>query len=87
MCMLAHIPNTYTRALAHTRVHHSSLPCNPWQEGGRILQELVGGETVSFYVSPFVRSRQTYQYLREGFHDEQVTSPFVRVCMCTCAHA
>lgn len=42
------------------------------REAGKELQALVGNESVCFYVSPFVRSRETHKYLREGFHDEQV---------------
>ena len=49
---------------------HASLP--PFQKAGKKLQALVGNESVCFYVSPFLRSRETQKYLREGFHDEQV---------------
>ena len=44
------------------------------QAAGQQLKELIDHETVTFYVSPFLRSRQTYQQLRMCFHDEQVCS-------------
>lgn len=43
-----------------------------WQATGQELKELIGQESVTFYVSPFLRSRQTYEQLRMSFHDEQV---------------
>ena len=42
------------------------------QAAGRQLKELVHEESVTFYVSPFVRSKQTFDQLRKLFHDEQV---------------
>lgn len=39
---------------------------------GEELKELVGNEIVTFYVSPYLRSRLTYKYLRRAFLDEQV---------------
>ena len=33
---------------------------------------MIGHESVTFYVSPFLRSKQTYDQLRMCFHDEQV---------------
>lgn len=42
------------------------------QATGQELKELIGSESVAFYVSPFLRSRQTYDQLRMCFHDEQV---------------
>lgn len=42
------------------------------QAAGHELKRLIGQESVTFYVSPFLRSRQTYEHLRMCFHDEQV---------------
>ena len=42
------------------------------KEAGVKLKELIGDESVTFYVSPFVRSKQTYKCIREHFTDEQV---------------
>jgi broad specificity phosphatase PhoE len=39
---------------------------------GQQLKEMVAHESVTFYVSPFLRSKQTYDQLRMCFHDEQV---------------
>lgn len=36
------------------------------------LKDVIGQETVTFYVSPFLRSAQTYQEIRLAFTDEQV---------------
>ena len=40
------------------------------------LKQLVQEESVCFYVSPFRRSRQTYEQLRQSFNDEQVHVQF-----------
>ena len=48
---------------------------------GQQLKEMIAHESVTFYVSPFLRSRQTYDQLRMCFHDEQVC---VCVCVCVC---
>ena len=68
--------NTHTHTLTHTRTHahahtHTHTLVN-LQEAGIKLKELVGSETVTFYVSPFVRSKMTYEQIRRSFHDEQV---------------
>ena len=42
------------------------------QDAGVKLKELIGNESVTFYVSPFVRSKQTYKGIRDHFTDEQV---------------
>ena len=44
------------------------------QEAGRILKELLGSESLGFYVSPFVRSKQTYEEIRTAFTDDQVNA-------------
>ena len=49
----------------------SSLTHSP-QDAGVKLKELIGAESVTFYVSPYIRSKQTYLGIREAFHDEQV---------------
>ena len=36
------------------------------------LKHLVQEESVCFYVSTFQRSRQTFDHIRQSFHDEQV---------------
>lgn len=46
------------------------------QAAGQQLKEMINHETVVFYVSPFLRSRQTYDQLRMCFHDEQVCLVF-----------
>ena len=42
------------------------------QAAGIELKKLVGEESVTFYVSPFTRSRQTYEQIQQFFPDEQV---------------
>lgn len=42
------------------------------QDAGVKLKEMIGEESVTFYVSPFVRSRQTYSCIRKCFTDDQV---------------
>lgn len=56
------------------------------QAAGVKLKELIGDETVSFYVSPFVRSKETYTCIKEHFSEDQVcvnmvsrTPPLVRI--------
>ena len=44
------------------------------QRAGEELKELVGNEMVTFYVSPYLRSRLTYKYIRRAFLDEQVSN-------------
>ena len=39
---------------------------------GSSLKQLLQEESVCFYVSSFVRSRQTFEQIRESFNDEQV---------------
>lgn len=39
---------------------------------GRKLKELVGSETCGFYVSPFLRSRETCDEIKKHISDEQV---------------
>ena len=51
------------------------------QAAGVKLKELVCEESVAFYVSPFVRSKQTYDQLRQCFHDEQVRNYLQEECM------
>ncbi|XP_065885749.1 uncharacterized protein [Dysidea avara] len=41
-------------------------------KAGEDLKEMLGNEMVTFYVSPFLRSRSTYKYIRQAFLDEQV---------------
>lgn len=43
-----------------------------FQKAGEDLKEMLGNEMVTFYVSPFLRSRLTYKYIRQAFLDEQV---------------
>ena len=47
-----------------------------FQEAGRSLKDLIGDESVSFYVSPFIRSQQTYEAIRKSFSDNQVCIPY-----------
>lgn len=54
-----------------TAINISCLTVN--QRAGEELKELVGNEIVTFYVSPYLRSRLTYKYIRRAFLDEQVT--------------
>ena len=49
-----------------------TLIVNSGQKAGEELKELVGNEMVTFYVSPYLRSRLTYKYIRRAFSDEQV---------------
>jgi len=42
------------------------------QATGVELKKLLAEESVCFYVSPFVRSKQTFDRIRKAFHDEQV---------------
>ena len=49
------------------------------QAAGIKLKELIGSETVTFYVSPFVRSKMTYEQIRLSFHDEQVQDKYRHV--------
>ena len=42
------------------------------QAAGIELKKLVGDESVTFYVSPFTRSRQTYELIQQAFPEEQV---------------
>ena len=51
------------------------------QKTGEDLKELLGNEIVTFYVSPYLRSRLTYKYIRQAFLDEQVL-PRVAVIAC-----
>lgn len=46
--------------------------CTFLQAAGVRLKELIGDETVSFYVSPFVRSKETYTSIKEHFSEDQV---------------
>lgn len=46
--------------------------CTCLQAAGVRLKELIGDETVSFYVSPFVRSKETYTCIKEHFSEDQV---------------
>ena len=46
--------------------------CIVFQKAGEDLKEMLGNEMVTFYVSPFLRSRSTYKYIRQAFLDEQV---------------
>lgn len=51
------------------------LYCFPVQQAaGKRLKELIADRTVGFYISPFVRSRQTFEGIREAFSNEQVSS-------------
>lgn len=36
------------------------------------LKKILQDESVCFYVSPFLRSRQTFQQLKQAFRDDQV---------------
>ena len=37
-----------------------------------MLNDLIGTQTVSFYVSPFVRSKQTFEEIKNHFNEKQV---------------
>ena len=39
------------------------------KEAGRKLKKLLGKESIQFYVSPYKRTRQTYEYILESFKD------------------
>ena len=41
------------------------------REAGRRLRELIGDESVLFYVSPFLRSQQTFHIISESFREGQ----------------
>ena len=39
------------------------------REAGKKLKEIIGNESIQFYVSPYQRTRDTYQYILESFKD------------------
>ena len=41
------------------------------KEAGRKLKKLIGNECIQFFVSPYMRTRQTYEYILESFKDNQ----------------
>ena len=50
-------------------------------EAGKKLKQLVGDESVQFYVSPYKRTRQTYEYILQSFknnHSDCIISSSLR---------
>ena len=41
-------------------------------EAGEELKQIVGNETILFYVSPFRRSQQTFELISRAFHGSQI---------------
>jgi len=43
------------------------------KNAGKVLREMIGDETVRFFVSPYRRAQQTYHNIAESFDDNQCT--------------
>ena len=51
------------------------------KEAGKRLKKLLGNESIQFYVSPYKRTRQTYEYILESLKDnlsDCIISPAIR---------
>ena len=51
------------------------------KEAGKRLKKLLGNESIQFYVSPYKRTRQTYEYILESLKDnlnDCIISPSIR---------
>lgn len=43
------------------------------KEAGKKLKQLIGNESVKFYISPYKRTRQTYEYILESLKDNHTS--------------
>lgn len=47
------------------------------KEAGKRLKEILGNESIEFYVSPYTRTKETYEYILESFKENKTSCNFV----------
>jgi len=51
------------------KIKLSELGVEQAKEAGKKLKEIIGNESIQFYVSPYKRTKQTYEYILESLKD------------------
>ena len=51
------------------KVHLSEKGIKQAKEAGQRLKQIIGNESIQFYVSPYTRTKETYENIMESFHD------------------
>ena len=57
------------RTIPDNKIHLSELGIKQAKEAGKRLKKLIGNESIQFYVSPYTRTNETYQYIMESLKD------------------
>ena len=59
------------------KVHLSEKGIKQAKEAGQRLKQIIGNESIQFYVSPYTRTKETYENIMESFHDNYTECIYV----------
>ncbi len=59
------------------KVHLSEKGIKQAKEAGQRLKQIIGNESIQFYVSPYTRTKETYENIMESFHDNYTDCLYV----------
>jgi len=59
------------------KVHLSEKGIKQAKEAGQRLKQIIGNESIQFYVSPYTRTKETYENIMESFHDNYTDCIYV----------
>lgn len=59
------------------KVHLSEKGIKQAKEAGQRLKQIIGNESIQFYVSPYTRTKETYENIMESFHDNYTVCLYV----------
>ena len=59
------------------KVHLSEKGIKQAKEAGKRLKQIIGNESIQFYVSPYTRTKETYENIMESFHDNYTDCLYV----------
>ena len=59
------------------KVHLSEKGIKQAKEAGQRLKQIIGNESIQFYVSPYTRTKETYENIMESFNDNYTDCLYV----------
>ena len=59
------------------KVHLSEKGIKQAKEAGKRLKQIIGNESIQFYVSPYTRTKETYENIMESFKDNYTECIYV----------
>ena len=65
------------KTIPDNKVHLSSKGIQQAKEAGKRLKQLLGNESIQFYVSPYIRTKETYENILESLKDNHSSCIYV----------